>query len=201
MKNILHELSGLELTELKRLDEQRLDKAFEKVGLKRSELENQSMINQRKLYDAALNKAEHPFEKLHAITFASKSSQQNKLHNASVNTEDEFVQLIHDYYQNIDYLIQTDDGSPVKFPLILADPPYNQKKDVWDEAFDFGEMIKIFSQHLDVNGTLLVYNRAQSLDEIKSYLAENDLELIRTVHWQKPNPDNPDKKYVYYAES
>lgn len=193
MKNILNELSGQELTELQKLDEQHLDELFDKVGLKRGNLESQSMINRRKLYNAALSKNEHSFEKLHAVTIASKSSQENKLHNALVSTEDEFTQLIHDYYQNIDELIKTEDGSPVKFPLILADPPYNQGIDAWDIAFDFGEMIKIFSQHLDTNGTLLIYNRAQSLGEIESYLDENGLELVRTAFWQKPNPNQIDK--------
>lgn len=194
MKNLIVDLSDFEEAELKQKENQKnYEDAFKKIGIKRGSLESKSTLNRRRLYDAALNREEHPFEKLHAVTVAGKSSMNNKLHNISVKTEDKFVQLFHDYYQNIDELVAAEDGGEVRFPLILADPPYNQGIAGWDTAFDFGEMVKIFSQHLDDNGTLLIYNRAQSLNEIESYLDEYGLELVRTVYWQKPNPNNPDK--------
>lgn len=96
--------------------------------------------------------------------------------------------------------------------LILTDPPYNISKEnnfktigrsgidfgEWDKNADITSWIKISSDLLSKNGSIVVFNSWRNLGEISKELEKSGFIVKDLIRWEKANPmpRNRDRRYI-----
>ena len=101
--------------------------------------------------------------------------------------------------------------------LILTDPPYNLSRKnnfhtlkgrngidfgEWDKGFDLTEWIPEAVKHLNVGGSIIIFNAWRNMDVIAKELEACGCTVKEMIQWQKSNPmpRNRDRLYVTACE-